>query len=409
MIRDRLIATALAAALAVSLPAVAAAQAEEPTGPEGVDWALTSYYDEASAELVAVPFEVEPTLRLEDGTASGSGGCNQFGGSYEIDGSSLRFGDEMTVTLALCDDPAQQVEDTYLAALGDVDGWTIDAGVLELSDDFGDVILTFEEPHILWTTNQMAELMITLETLRTGMADLQTESDALRDSVESINIGRLRDRIKALEADNKKLKKQVEAIESTPTVDPTPKPRPVSLSAVERLLLQGIPTRIANYCGPLRSSLPKGTRAAVTCAPNTAIVSTVDYYLMEGEDAAKAFGTEMRNFNVSDATDTEKTCEQGVKSQRQWFSNGWQAEGCYRSNSRAEVRFIDNATKCRKLKVDNKTLKSPAFYIALQGSDNDIARVHAWATKNLGSDSSQLTSITQPISSKLGRSPSCPT
>jgi len=409
VIRNRLIGTTLAVTLLAGLPAIAAAQDEEPNSPEGADWALTGSYDEASAELVAVPFGVEPTLRLEDGTATGSGGCNQFSGRYEIDGSSLRFGQEMTVTLTLCDDPAQQVEDAYLAALGDVDGWTIDAGVLELSDDFGDVILTFEQPHILWTTTQMAELTATLETLRTGMADLQAEADTLRDDVAKLNVQRLRDRIKALEADNKKLKKQFEALENTPVVDPTPKPKPVSLSAAERLLLRGVPARIANYCSPLRSSLPGGTRAAVTCTPNTAIVSTVDYYLMEGEDAASTFGAEMDSHNVSDASGANKTCEQSVKSQRQWLGNGWQAEGCYRTNNRAEVRFVDNATACRKLKVGNKTLRSPAFYIALQGSGNDIARVHAWATKNLGSDSSQLTSITQPIPSKLGRSPSCPT
>ena len=77
---------------------------------------------------------------------------------------------------------------------------------------------------------------------------------------------------------------------------------------------------------------------------------------------------------------------------------------------RAELRVVDNATDCRKLKVGGKTLQSPAFYIEVQGQGNDLERVHAWVTKNLAAGSTQLTGITQPIDRpKAGRSPSCPT
>ena len=49
----------------------------------------------------------------------------------------------------------------------------------------------------------------------------------------------------------------------------------------------------------------------------------------------------------------------------------------------AQLRFVDNATDCKKLKVGGKTLSSPAFYIALQGTNNDVAQVYDWATRNL--------------------------
>jgi heat shock protein HslJ len=410
VIRDRLMRSALAAVLVVSLPAAVAAQDEEPSGPEGIDWTLTSLYDDDSAELVAVPFEVAPTLRLEDGTASGSAGCNTFSGSYQIDGSALRFSDEMSVTLALCEEPAQSIEDAYLAALGEIDGWVIDVGTLELSDDFGDVILTFEVPDIMWTTNQVAALMATLETLQTGMADLQTELDTLRSDTETLNVPRLRERIKTLESENKKYASRLKELESAPAVDPTPKPTTTTaFSSAEKVLLKGIPARVANYCRPLRSALPKATKAAVTCTPNTNIVSSIDYYLMEGDAAASAFGDTMASFNVPETSAEGQTCEDGVKSQRYRIGNGWQAEGCYRTNGRAELRFVDNATNCKKLKVAGKTLPSPAFYIALQGTNNDLGRLYDWATKGLDPESAQLTSITQPIPSKLGTSPSCPT
>jgi hypothetical protein len=392
------------------LPAAAVAQDPEPTSPEGVDWALTGYLDDLTAELTPVPFGVEASLRLDEGIAAGSGGCNQFSGAYTIDGSSLRFGDQLTVTLALCEDQVQAVEDAYLPLLSDVEGWFIDAGTLQLSDGIGDVILTFEVPHILWTTSQMTGLMATLEGLRTDVDTLGGEIVALRDEVDALNVERLRERVKTLESDNKAILKRLETLEDSPAVDPTPGPGgSASFSGPEKTLLKGIPARIANYCSPLRSSLPKATKAAVTCTPKTSVVGSVIYYLLEGNAAATAFATTMDTFNVPEAVATDQTCEQGVKSQRQWVGNGWQADGCYRTNSRAELRFIDNATACKKLKVGGKTMASPTVYIALQGTTNDVAAVYAWATKNLDQGSGQLTGITQPIPSNLGTSPSCPT
>ena len=128
---------------------------------------------------------------------------------------------------------------------------------------------------------------------------------------------------------------------------------------------------------------------------------------MGGDDAARAFGNVMDTFNVPEPTAADQTCEQGVKSQRIWVGGGWQAEGCYRTNKQAQLRFNDNATDCKRLKVGGKNLASPTFYIALQGADNDLAKLHAWATRN--KPSGQLTSLTQDIPSNLGVSPSCPT
>jgi hypothetical protein len=178
----------------------------------------------------------------------------------------------------------------------------------------------------------------------------------------------------------------------------------------EAILLEGVPTRIASRCVPLRSGLPKGTLAAVRCTPVTTEVASVDYHLMEGDDAAAAFRATMDTFNVPQASSEEGTCESGVKSQQVFVGSGWQSVGCYRTSGRAEVRFVDNATDCRQLRVGQKRLKSPTVYLALQGTSGDVAAVHAWATRNLSASSSQLTSITQPIERpNEPLSPSCPT
>ncbi len=357
-----------------------------------------------------VPFEVQPTLRLEDGMVSGFAGCNQFSGDYELDGSSLAFGGEMSVTLALCEGPGQPIEDVYLAALGTVGSWSIEAGQMQLYDNLGDPTLAFEVPSILWTPTQLATLLGALDAMRTRAGELQTEIGSLRDETASLNVPRLRERIKALESENQKIGDRLATLEKTPTVDPEPRPRTTdAFSAAEKVLLTGIPARIANFCSPLRSSLPKGTTAAVTCRPNTKVVSSVDYFLLEGDRAAAQFGSAMAAYNVPEVAAGDPSCEAGVKSQRYTFGAGWRAEGCYRENKAAQVRFVDNATDCRKLKAGNKTLASPAFYIALQGTDNDVAKVYDWATRNLDTETGQLTSITQPIPSNLGSSTSCPT
>ena len=405
MIGRRLLTTAIASILLLGLPGLVLAQDDE-LSLEGTEWSLVTYYDEASGELETVPFEVSPSLRLEDGRASGFGGCNSFSGDYDLDGSSLTFGQELSVTLAFCEGPAQEVEDAYLGSLGRIGSWAIDEGRLELYDNLGDMSLAFEVPSIAWTPTQLATLLGTLE-------GLQTEIDTLRDDTDSLNVPRLRERIKALERENKAITKRLTELEDAPKVDPTPNPRGTSQSfnAAERILLKGIPSRIANRCAPLRSQLPKGTQAAVTCRPNTNVITNVDYFLLEGSRAVTEFGSVMQNYNVPEVGAGGRSCVDGTKSQALLVGNGWQAEGCYRENKTAQLRFVDNATDCRKLRVNGRVLDSPAFYIALQGADQNVAKAYEWATKGLSGNASQLTSITQPIPSDAARivSPACGT
>jgi hypothetical protein len=154
--------------------------------------------------------------------------------------------------------------------------------------------------------------------------------------------------------------------------------------------------------------LPKGTEAAVRCTPDTASVATLDYYLLDGEDAATAFSSTMSTFNVPEAVSDTQTCEFGVKSQRVFLGNGWQSEGCFRTGGHAELRFVDNATDCRQLRVNQRRLESPAFYMALQGATGDVEAVHAWATATLATSSGHHHHAAHRAA-PAGRSPICPT
>jgi heat shock protein HslJ len=386
--------------LATALIAPVAAQ-DENSSPEGVTWRLTGY--QVDETVAPVPLGIDATLLLQDGQASGSGGCNTFNGTYGLDGTSLTFGDEISTTLMLCEEEVQAVEDAYLAALPEVAGWAISAGVLTLTDDLGTVLLTFEVPAISLTSSQLALLVTTLAGLRTDADTLRTDLDALRAELLGLNVPRLRDRIRELEQGATELQDQVDALEGGRTNSGGS-----TFSRGERILLEGIPERIADRCQPLRSGLPKGTLAAVRCTPATSTVATIDYHLMAGDDAAAAFADDMDTFNVPEVTSERGTCEFGVKSQQVLIGGGWQSEGCYRTSGRAEVRFVDNATDCRQLQVGDKRLRSPAYYIALQGTSGDVSAVHAWATRDV--DAGRLTSIANAIPRPSERlSPSCPT
>jgi putative lipoprotein len=101
---------------------------------EGTEWTLASGVDD-------VPDDAVPTLMLDDGTASGSGGCNNYTGPYEVDGDSLTIG-PIAGTMMACEEPKMTVETTYLQALEATDAWSVDGSELVLSSN-GDETLRF--------------------------------------------------------------------------------------------------------------------------------------------------------------------------------------------------------------------------------------------------------------------------
>jgi heat shock protein HslJ len=397
MIRHRSLATLLAVTLLVLAPATASAQ-DPLISPENIEWKLTGYA--RAGTVVTVPFGVTATLMLTAGVASGSGGCNTFSGTYQLNGSSLTFGEEISRTLVLCTNATvQSVEDAYMAALPNVASWSGTSTSLTLDDALGQTLLTFEVPGVGLTTSELTGLMTTLQSLQSGIT-------ALREEVRQLNVTRLRERVRTLEATAEELQDQVAGLEESGNAGSQGN----GFTQAEGVLLEAVPTRIARRCVPLRATLPKGTEAAVRCTPDTAAVSTLDYYLLDGEDAATAFSSTMTTFNVPEAASATQTCESGIKSQRVFLGSGWQSEGCFRTGGHAEVRFVDNATDCRQIRVNQRRLESPAIYMALQGTSGDVEAVHAWATRNLDETSNRITSITQFIERPgQARSPICPT
>ena len=110
----------------------------------GTQWNLTSIV--SGTTVSSVPEGVQATLVLDaDGSASGSGGCNTFHGTYQTSGSELTFG-PLASTKKLCAEDVMAVEQPYLAALQSAAVYTIAGDALTIDDASGDPVLEFSTP-----------------------------------------------------------------------------------------------------------------------------------------------------------------------------------------------------------------------------------------------------------------------
>jgi heat shock protein HslJ len=136
----------LATLLALSLTLGAATSvlaADEPVmdegaAIEGVTWLLEQQL--VDGQLAVVPGPIVASLLMADGQAGGDGGCNSWFGAYELDDDALAFG-PIGSTMMACLGPAMDVEQAYLANLGNVASWAVDGLSLALADASGQVIL----------------------------------------------------------------------------------------------------------------------------------------------------------------------------------------------------------------------------------------------------------------------------
>ena len=108
-------------------------------GVEGLAWQLESLVFPDETELTPVPDEVVASIVLEGGQASGTGGCNGFSASYQLDGATLSFGEVLSTRMA-CPEPAMGFEQALFTQLGSVASWSSDGGSVTLYDANGSAL-----------------------------------------------------------------------------------------------------------------------------------------------------------------------------------------------------------------------------------------------------------------------------
>ena len=126
------------------LAACAAQPGGNQTTPEAerlanTNWSLVSYGPPES------PIEVLPgtsvTLEFDaEGRAGGSGGCNSYGGDYEVENGSISFG-EIVSTLMACTDPGVgEQESQFLGALQTASTYEVSGDQLTITYVDGQVL-----------------------------------------------------------------------------------------------------------------------------------------------------------------------------------------------------------------------------------------------------------------------------
>lgn len=103
---------------------------------------------EVAGETVKTPEgqkEAHMILAPADSRVHGNAGCNNFFGSYEVDGESLSFGDTGATMMACLD--GMETEQAFLAALGATDRYSISGLMLELYKG-EELLAKFEAVHL---------------------------------------------------------------------------------------------------------------------------------------------------------------------------------------------------------------------------------------------------------------------
>jgi len=105
----------------------------EATGIEGIQWYLTEV---GGLPVSLMADDKQPHILLDPAQkqATGFAGCNNFFGSYELDGSSLTFG-PMGATRMACPDLETGLEMSVFEALESTRNWKKSDGDLLLLDE----------------------------------------------------------------------------------------------------------------------------------------------------------------------------------------------------------------------------------------------------------------------------------
>lgn len=114
----------------------------EPSAPTSLTgaWKLTSF---GSADVLSAALaDVEAGLTFnDDGTVTGTSGCNEFGGGYSVEGAQITF-KEIVSTLKLCDSPLMGQEEAMQQVLTETATYQIDGNTLTITNNDRVLVLT---------------------------------------------------------------------------------------------------------------------------------------------------------------------------------------------------------------------------------------------------------------------------
>ncbi len=116
----------------------------DPLVLEGTDWTLDAFND-GQGELVNVMEGTQITASFSaDGEMSGSGGCNEYNTTYQVDGEEITIGPILSTQMA-CSDPegVMEQEGKYLQALELADNYRNFGIILNFFNAEGQILASY--------------------------------------------------------------------------------------------------------------------------------------------------------------------------------------------------------------------------------------------------------------------------
>jgi len=155
--------TTIPATPAPTTPVVTIAQ---PSPPLLGTWTLISALAGMGTTNVIPGTTITATF-AEDGTVSGSAGCNNYAASYQSGLNTLTIG-ALATTLMTCNNPAgiMNQEQIFLANLRGAATYTITGDILAISDANGKTLLTFRKEGVVVSPLPFAGISWGLETYK---------------------------------------------------------------------------------------------------------------------------------------------------------------------------------------------------------------------------------------------------
>ncbi len=135
---------------AAMLALAACSAVGESASLEGTLWALESYQNADGETVDAVP-NSGARAEFKNGEVSGASGCNRFFGAYEVDGNSISIG-PLGSTLMACPPPLMDQEFGFMTSLQSAASYEISGDTLTMSNEDGEVVVTFVETEPLGLT-----------------------------------------------------------------------------------------------------------------------------------------------------------------------------------------------------------------------------------------------------------------
>lgn len=116
---------------------------ERESGPpfEGTTWVITSF-NTARQAMVSPVSGTSLTIRFKDATVSGKSGCNNFHGTYSLNGNAIALASLASSRKACQDEGVMEQEQQVLAAIQSAATWILRDGLLDLVREDGARALT---------------------------------------------------------------------------------------------------------------------------------------------------------------------------------------------------------------------------------------------------------------------------